>query len=58
MLNNMNIIFAFIVFYFSNELRFKFELSDEIQSNELNPTNIANTLRNVPKLNMLVQRLY
>jgi hypothetical protein len=54
----MDIIFAFIIFYFSSELQFKFELSEEIQLNELNSTDIPNTLRNVPKLNMLVQRMY
>jgi hypothetical protein len=42
----------FIVFYFSSELQIKFELFDEIQLNELNATYIANTMRNVPKLNM------
>jgi hypothetical protein len=48
-LSNMNIIFAFIAFYFSSDLQFKFELSEEIQLNELNLMDIANTLRNVPK---------
>jgi hypothetical protein len=42
-LNNMNIIFAFIVFYFSSDLQFKFELSKEIQLNKLNLIGIANT---------------
>jgi hypothetical protein len=51
-LNNMNIIFAFNVFHFSSDLQFKSELSEEIQLNELNPTDIANTLRNMSKLNM------
>jgi hypothetical protein len=51
-LNNMNIIFAFTVFHFSTDLQFKSELSKEIQLNELNLTGIANTLRNMPKLNM------
>jgi hypothetical protein len=32
-LNNMNIIFAFIVFHFSSDLQFK---SEKIQLNELN----------------------
>jgi hypothetical protein len=47
-----NIIFAFVVFYFLSDLQFKFKLSEEIQLNELNPIEIANTLRNVTKLNM------
>jgi hypothetical protein len=50
----MNITFAFTAFHFSSDLQFKFELSEEIQSNELNLIGIANTLRNVPKLNMHV----
>jgi hypothetical protein len=33
MLYNMNIIFSFIVFYYSNDLRLKFELYEGIQSN-------------------------
>jgi hypothetical protein len=52
MLNNMNIIFAFIVFYFSSDLLFKPELSEEIHLNKLNLIVIANTLIIVPKLNM------
>jgi hypothetical protein len=51
-LNNMNIIFAFTVFHFSSDLLFKFELSEEIQLNELNLTGIANTLIIMPKVNM------
>jgi hypothetical protein len=51
-LNNKNIIFAFTVFHFSSDLQFKSELSKEIQLNELNLIGIANTLRNVQKLNM------
>jgi hypothetical protein len=51
-LNNINIIFAFIVFYLSIDLQFKSELSEEIQLNELNITGIANILIIVPKLNM------
>jgi hypothetical protein len=35
-LNNMNIIFAFIVFHFPSDLQFKLELSEEIQLSELN----------------------
>jgi hypothetical protein len=35
-LNNMNIIFAFIVFYFSSDLQFKYELFEVIHLNELN----------------------
>jgi hypothetical protein len=46
------IIFAFIVFYFLSDLRFKTELSEEIQLNELNLTVIANTFIIVPKLNI------
>jgi hypothetical protein len=48
----MNINFAFIVFNFSHDFQFKFELSEEIQSNDLNLIRIANNLINVPKLNM------
>jgi hypothetical protein len=47
--NNLNINFVFIVFYYSSDLLFKFELSEEIQLNELNLIDIANTLRNKPK---------
>jgi hypothetical protein len=35
-LNNMNIIFIFIVLYFSSDSQFKSELTEEIQLNELN----------------------
>jgi hypothetical protein len=41
-----------LFFYFLSDLQFKFKLSEEIQLNELNPIDIANTLRNVTKLNM------
>jgi hypothetical protein len=51
-LNNMNIIFAFTVLHFSSDLPFKSELSKEIQLNELNLTDIANTLIIVLKLNI------
>ena len=40
--HNMNIIFWFICFYFLNDLQFKFELFQEIQSKEINWLNIAN----------------
>jgi hypothetical protein len=49
MLNNMNIIFAFTIFYFLSDLQFKSELSKEIQLNELNLIVIANTLVIMPK---------
>jgi hypothetical protein len=49
MLNNMNIIFAFTVFYFSSDMQFKSELSEEIQLNELNLTGIIDTLIIVQK---------
>jgi hypothetical protein len=45
----MNIIFAFTVFYFSSDLQFKSELSEEIQLNELNLTGIIDTLIIVQK---------
>jgi hypothetical protein len=48
----MNIIFAFNVLYFSSDLQFKYELSEEIQLNKLNLTDITNILIIVPKLNM------
>jgi hypothetical protein len=51
-LNNMNIIFAFTVYYFLSDLQFKSELSEEIQLNELNLIVIANSLIIVPKWNM------
>jgi hypothetical protein len=51
-LNNMNIIFAFTVLYFSSDLQFKSELSKEIQFNKLSLIIIENTLIIVPKLNM------
>jgi hypothetical protein len=53
-INNMHIIFAFTIFYFSSDLQFKFELFEEIQLNELNLIIMASTLIIVPKLNMLV----
>jgi hypothetical protein len=56
-LNNININFAFIVFKYSSDLQFKGELSEEIKLNVLNQIDISNTLRNVPKLNMMVQVL-
>jgi hypothetical protein len=43
-LNNMNTIFVFIVFYFSSDLQFKSKLFKEIILNELNLIVIANTL--------------
>ena len=42
----MNIIFAIIVFHYSSDLLFKFELSKEIQLNKLNLIGISNILRN------------
>jgi hypothetical protein len=51
-LNNMDIIFAFTVLYFSSDLQFKSELSEEIQLNEQNLIVIANTFLIVPKWNM------
>jgi hypothetical protein len=51
-LNNMNIIFAFTIFYFSSGLQFKSELTEEIQLNEQNLTGIANTLIIMLNLNM------
>jgi hypothetical protein len=48
-LNNMNIIFAFTIFYFSSDLQLKSELSKENQLNELNLIVIANTLVIMPK---------
>jgi hypothetical protein len=52
MLNNMNIIFVFIVLYYSSDSQFKFKLFEEIQLNELNIKDMANTLKNVPKFYM------
>jgi hypothetical protein len=43
-LNNMNVIFAFTVFYFSSDLQFKSELSKEIQLN-VSGTIIRGTLK-------------
>jgi hypothetical protein len=51
-LNNMNIIFALTIFYFSCDLQFKSKLFEEIQLNELNLIVIANILIIVSKLNM------
>jgi hypothetical protein len=48
-LNNMNIIFAFIVFHLSSDLQFKSELSKGIQLNEENLIVIANTFIIVTK---------
>jgi hypothetical protein len=48
-LNNMDIIFAFTVFYVSSDLQFKYEFSEEIQLNELNLIVIENTLIIVPR---------
>jgi hypothetical protein len=53
-LNNMNIIFPFIVFHFLSGLQFKSKLSKEIQLNELNLIVIANIFIIAPKLNMHV----
>jgi hypothetical protein len=41
-LNNMNIIFVFVVFHFSSDLQFKSELFEEIQLNKLNLMIITN----------------
>jgi hypothetical protein len=49
MLSNMNIIFACTVFQVSSDLQFKSEFSDEIQINELNLLDIANTVIIEPK---------
>jgi hypothetical protein len=43
MLYNMNIIFPFIVFHYSSGLKLKFELYEEIQSNEINLIDISTT---------------
>jgi hypothetical protein len=51
-LNNIHIIFAFTVFYFSSDLQFKYESSEEIQLNKLNQIAITNTFIIVAKLNM------
>jgi restriction endonuclease S subunit len=51
-LNNMNIIFTFIVFHFSSDFQFKSKLSEEIQLKELNLIIIANILIIVPKLDI------
>jgi hypothetical protein len=51
-LNNMDIIIAFMVLHFSSDLQFKSELSEEIQLNELNLIVIENTFIIVPKWNM------
>jgi hypothetical protein len=48
----MNTIFEFIVFHVSSDMQFKYELSGEIQFNEINIIVIANTLIIVPGLNM------
>jgi hypothetical protein len=50
----MNIMFAFTVFYFSSDLQFKSELSEEIKINELNPIVISKTLIIVSKWNVEV----
>jgi hypothetical protein len=44
MVSNMNIIFACTVFQVSSDLQFKSEFSEEIQINELNLIDIANTV--------------
>jgi hypothetical protein len=44
MASNMNIIFACTVFQVSSDLQFKSEFSEEIQINELNLLDIANTV--------------
>jgi hypothetical protein len=49
MVSNMNIIFACTVFHVSSDLQFKSEFSEEIQINELNLLDIANTVIIVPK---------
>jgi hypothetical protein len=49
MVSNMNIIFACTVFQVSSDLQFKSEFSEEIQINELNVLDIANTVIIVPK---------
>jgi hypothetical protein len=51
-LTNTDIIFAFTIFYFSSDLQFKSELSEEIQLNKLNRIVIANTFIIVPKWNI------
>jgi hypothetical protein len=49
MVRNMNTIFACTVFQVSSDLQFKSEFSEEIQINELNLLDIANTVIIVPK---------
>jgi hypothetical protein len=44
MVSNMNIIFACTIFQVSSDLQFKYEFSGEIQINELNLLDIANTI--------------
>jgi hypothetical protein len=45
----MNIIFALTIFYFSSNLQFKSELSEEIQLNKQNLIVIANNFIVVQK---------
>jgi hypothetical protein len=45
----MNIIFALTIFYFSSNLQFKSELSEEIQLNKQNLIAIANNFIVVQK---------
>jgi hypothetical protein len=49
MLSNMNIIFSCKGFQVSSDLQFKSEFSEEIQINEQNLLDIANTVIIVPK---------
>jgi hypothetical protein len=44
MVSNMNIIFACTVFQVSSDLQFKYVFFEEIQINELNLLDIANTV--------------
>jgi hypothetical protein len=48
-LNSMDIIVACTVCHVSSDLQFKSEFFEEIQTNELNPVVIENTVIIVPK---------
>ena len=57
-LNNMNITFLLILFYYLNHLRFKFDIYQKILWNAINSLNIANRSRNIPNPNMEYHMLY
>ena len=54
----MNIIFSLILFYYLNNLQFKYDLIQKIARNAINLLYIAKKIKNVPNFNLGYYMLY